>query len=317
MLKYIFGRLVYLVPVLFFMSVVVFLFIHLIPGDPVDYILGLEATEETRAQLRSELGLDKNIVIQYFSWAGRIVIGDFGESVVTDKPVFSTILEKMPATLLLALAATLIALTIAILAGTVAAANKGTWKDLGVLVMALLWVSIPSFWLGIMLVLLFSLHWPLFPAIGYAPLLTDFWKSLHYLALPSLTLGAVMAGGITRMTRSEMIGQLSKDYITTAWAKGLSRPVVIGRHALRNSLITVVTVTGLELGTLLGGTVVVEQIFAWPGLGKLVVSAILARDYPVVQGVVLIMAVSFVFINLLVDISYTFLNPQIRLSRRS
>lgn len=317
MLKYIVGRLIYLVPVLFFMSVVVFLFIHLIPGDPADYILGLEATDETRAQLRAELGLDRNIVIQYFSWAGRIVVGDFGESVVTNTPVLKTIMEKMPATMLLALAATIIALSIAIIAGTVAAANKGTWKDVGVLVMALLWVSIPSFWLGIMLVLIFSLYWPLFPSIGYAPLFTDFWKSLHYLALPALTLGAVMAGGITRMTRSEMIGQLSKDYITTAWAKGLSRPVVIGRHALRNSLITVVTVTGLELGTLLGGTVVVEQIFAWPGLGRLVVQAILARDYPVVQGVVLIMAVTFVFINLLVDISYTFLNPQIRLGGRS
>lgn len=315
MIRYIAGRIVYLIPVLFFMSVVVFLFIHLIPGDPVDYILGLEATPETRAQLRSELGLDRNIAVQYISWASKIVVGDFGESVLTDEPVLDTIMEKFPATILLAVASTLISLIIAVFTGTVAAANKGTWKDLGALIVSLLWVSIPSFWLGIMLVLIFSLHWPLFPAIGYADIFTDFWKSLHYLTLPAVTLGAVMAGGITRMTRSEMVEQLGKDYITTAWAKGLSRREVIYKHALRNSLITVVTFTGLQLGTLLGGTVVVEQIFAWPGLGQLVVQAILSRDYPVVQGVVLIMAFTFVFVNLLVDISYTFLNPQIRLGK--
>ena len=317
MIKYITGRIVYLIPVLFFMSVVVFLFIHLIPGDPVDYILGLEATAETRAQLRTELGLDRNIVVQYVSWAGKIMVGDFGRSVLTGEPVMATILEKFPATILLAVAATAISLIIAIFTGTVAAANKGTWKDMGALILSLLWVSIPSFWLGIMLVLIFSLHWPLFPAIGYANIFTDFWKSLHYLTLPALTLGAVLAGGITRMTRSEMVEQLSRDYITTAWAKGLSRREVIYKHALRNSLITVVTFTGLQLGTLLGGTVVVEQIFAWPGLGQLVVQAILSRDYPVVQGVVLIMAFTFVFVNLLVDISYTFLNPQIRLGKGS
>ncbi len=317
MLRYIINRIIYLIPVLFFMSVVVFLFIHLIPGDPVDYILGLEATEETRAALRAELGLDKNIIVQYISWIGKIVIGDFGESVLTDKPVLATILEKFPPTILLAVASTLISVFIAIIAGTTAAANKGTWKDVGVLTFSLVWVSIPSFWLGIMLILIFSVTWPLFPAIGYANIFTDFWKSLHYLTLPAVTLGAVLAGGITRMTRSEMIDQLSQDYITTAWAKGLSRTEVIYKHALRNSLMTVVTFTGMQLGTLLGGTVVVEQIFAWPGLGRLIVQAILSRDYPVVQGIVLIMAFSFVFVNLLVDISYTFLNPKIRLERKS
>jgi ABC-type dipeptide/oligopeptide/nickel transport system permease component len=299
------------------MSVVVFLFIHLIPGDPVDYILGIEATEESRAVLKAELGLDKNIVVQYFSWAGRIVVGDFGESVLTDEPVLTTILEKFPATILLAVAATLVSVIIAIIAGTTAAANRGTWKDVGILTLSMIWVSIPSFWLGIMLILIFSVTWPLFPAIGYANIFTDFWKSLHYLTLPAVTLGAVLAGGITRMTRSEMIDQLGKDYVITAWAKGLSRTEVIYKHALRNSLMTVVTFTGMQLGTLLGGTVVVEQIFAWPGLGQLIVQAIFARDYPVVQGVVLIMAFSFVFVNLLVDISYTFLNPRIRLERKS
>lgn len=316
MLRYIAHRLITLAPVLFFMSVVVFLFIHLIPGDPVDYIMGLEATDSAREALRREMGLDKNIVIQYLNWAGKIVRGDFGKSIVNHQPVLQSILRKFPATILLAFAATLVSMLIAILAGTLAAANKGTFKDMGVLLLSLLWVSIPSFWLGIMLILLFALNWPVFPAIGYVSPLVDPVRSFHHLCLPALTLGATMAGAITRMTRSEMIEQLGKDYITTAWAKGLSRPVIIYRHALRNSLISVVTFAGLQLGTLLGGTVVVESIFAWPGLGQLVIQSIFARDYPMVQGIVLFLAFTFVFVNLLVDLSYTFLNPQIRLGKR-
>ena len=316
MLRYIINRILYLIPVLFFMSVIVFLFIHLIPGDPVDYILGLQSTPEARAALRKELGLDRNIVVQYIAWASKIIVGDFGKSVVSNKPVLESILEKFPATIMLTIAATLISLAIAIFAGVFAAVNKGTWKDMGVLLLSMLWVSIPSFWLGIMLILLFSLEFPLFPSIGYESIFVDFGKSMHHLALPSVTLGAVLAGAITRMTRSEMIDQLGKDYITTAWAKGLSKGEVVYRHALRNSLITVVTFTGLQLGTLLGGTVVVEQIFAWPGLGRLVIQSIFARDYPMVQGIVLFLSAIFVFVNLLVDISYTFLNPQIKLERR-
>ena len=298
------------------MSVVVFLFIHLIPGDPVDYILGFQATPETREALRTELGLDRNIGVQYLRWAGKILTGDFGKSIVSHEPVIVSILEKFPATMLLAFTATLISIVIAIFAGTVAAAKKGSWIDLVVLLLSLFWVSIPAFWLGIMLILLFSLQFPVFPAIGYVSLFTDFGKSLHHVALPGFTLGAAMAGAITRMTRSEMIEQLSKDYITTAWAKGLSLWEVIYKHALKNSMITVVTFTGLQLGTLFGGTVIVEQIFAWPGLGRLVIHSILARDYPMVQGIILFLAFIFVFINLLVDISYSFFNPQIRLGKR-
>ena len=316
MFRFILNRCVYMIPVMFFMSVVVFMFIHLIPGDPVDYILGLEATEEAREALRIELGMDKNIFIQYLNWAGNIVRGDFGKSVVSHKPVLQLILEKFPATLLLAFAATLVSLLIAVIAGTTAAANMGSWKDMGILLLSLVWVSIPSFWLGIMLILFFSLELSVFPSMGYVSPFEDIGRSLYYLVLPATTLGAALAGAITRMTRSEMIEQLSKDYITTAWAKGLSGPVVIYKHALRNSLMTVVTFTGLQLGTLLGGTVVVEQIFAWPGLGRLAIQSILSRDYPMVQGIVLFMAFAFVFVNLLVDISYTFLNPQIRLKRK-
>jgi ABC-type dipeptide/oligopeptide/nickel transport system permease component len=316
MFKYIAQRLIALIPVLFIISVVVFMFIHLIPGDAVDYILGVESTPEARVALRAELGLDRNIVVQYLSWGKKIIVGDFGKSVINQKPVLGIILEKFPATILLAFSAILIAVLIAITAGTIAAANRESWKDLSVLLFSLVGVSIPSFCLGILLILFFSIQFPIFPSIGYESPLVDFWKSMHFLCLPAITLGAVLAGSITRMTRSEMVEQLSKDYITTASAKGMSRAVVVYKHALRNSLLTVVTFTGLELGSLLGGTVVVESIFAWPGIGRLVINSIFSRDYPMVQGIVLFMAFNFVLLNLLVDISYTFLNPQIRLERK-
>jgi ABC-type dipeptide/oligopeptide/nickel transport system permease component len=295
------------------MSIVVFLFTHLIPGDPVDYMLGLQADAGVREVLRAELGLDKNIAVQYVSWASKMIAGDFGRSLLNDKPVLSLIFERLPATLLLGLAATVISLVIALGAGIVAAANKGSWKDLGVLTLSLLWVSIPNFWLGIMFILLFSMKFHFFPAIGYESIFVDFGKSMRCLILPAITLGSTMAGAIARMTRSDMIEELSKDYITTAWAKGLSRSAVLFKHALRNSLMSVVTFTGLQLGTLLGGTIVVEQIFAWPGLGRLVILSLHGRDYPMVQGIVLFLSFMFVFVNLLVDISYTFLNPKIRL----
>lgn len=315
MLRYIFNRLAYLIPVVFFMSLVVFSFIHLIPGDPVDAMLGFEATDQARAAVRQELGLDRNLLIQYGSWAGKLLAGDFGKSVVSRKPVLSLILEKFPATLVLALAATLVAVFLGLLFGTFAASRRNSLMDLSALALALFWVSIPSFWLGILLILIFSLTFPIFPSMGYGNLFSDFLNGLHYLTLPALTLGAVEAGALTRMTRAEMIEQLSKDYVVTAMAKGLPRRVVIYKHALRNSLIPVVTFIGLQLGTLLGGTVVVEQIFAWPGVGRLVIEAIFARDYPMVQGIVLFYAVIFIVVNLLVDISYTLLNPQIRLGR--
>jgi ABC-type dipeptide/oligopeptide/nickel transport system permease component len=313
MLKYILNRIIYLLPVLFIMSVVVFSFIHLIPGDPVDAILGLNASEEARAEVRKSLGLDRNIVVQYLSWIGGVVSGDFGESVTTGEPVLKLILEKLPATLLLALASILVSVFIAIFAGTIAAERKGTWTDMGILILALAGISVPVFWIGILAVLVFSVAWPIFPSIGYVSPLQDPIAALRHLTLPALCMGAALAGAIARMTRSEMIEQLGKDYIVTARAKGLSPREVTYRHALRNSLITVVTFTGLEFGTLLGGAIIVETIFAWPGLGRTVIQAIFSRDYPMVQGIVLFLAFFFVFVNLLVDISYTFLNPQIRL----
>ncbi len=316
MVRYIIKRILYLVPVLIVMSIVVFSFMHLLPGDPVDIMLGLRATPAQREGLRKALGLDRNIVAQYISWAGNLLKGDFGRSLMTDQPVLQAILEKLPATLTLALAATIISVTISLFMGTVVAVHKGTYIDFFGLILALIWVSIPSFWLGILLMLGFALYIPIFPSMGYANIFTDFVAGFRHLMLPAFTLGAVMAGAITRMNRAEMIEQLNQDYVTTAWAKGLPRRVIIYKHALRNALIPFVTFSGLQLGMLLGGTVVVEQIFSWPGTGRLVIQAINARDYPLVQGIVLFMALIFVFVNLLVDISYTFLNPQIRLGEK-
>jgi peptide/nickel transport system permease protein len=313
MLRYILNRIIYLLPVLFIMSLVVFSFIHLIPGDPVDAILGLNASDEARAAVRKSLGLDRNIAVQYMSWIGGVVSGDFGESVTTGEPVLKLILEKLPATLLLAFASILVSVFIAVFAGTIAAVNKGNWTDMSVLVLALAGISVPVFWIAILAVLAFSVTWPIFPSIGYVSPLEDPMAALRHLTLPALCMGTALAGAIARMTRSEMIEQLGKDYIITARAKGLSPREVTYRHALRNSLITVVTFTGLELGTLLGGAIIVETIFAWPGLGFTAIQAIFSRDYPMVQGIVLFLAFFFVFVNLLVDISYTFLNPQIRL----
>jgi peptide/nickel transport system permease protein len=316
MLRYILNRIIYLLPVLFLISIVVFLFIHLMPGDPIDYIMGVEATEAARRALRTELGLDHHILVQYFIWAGKVFTGDFGKSIITHEPVLKIIIEKFPATFLLAFAATVVSSIIAILAGTFAAIHRGTWKDLGALILSLLWVSIPIFWLGIMLILFFSLYWPLFPTVGFVSPFDSLPRCLHHLTLPAITLGTGLAGATARLCRSEMIEQLGKDYVITAKAKGLSPWGVNYKHALRNALISVVTFTGIQLGTLLGGAVVVEQIFTWPGLGLLVIQSIFARDYPLVQGIVLFMAFIFVFVNLLVDISYTWLNPQMRFERR-
>jgi len=317
MLRYILHRLISLLPILFIMSIITFSFLHLIPGDPVDFMLGETATGEQRASLFAELGLDRPLYIQYLSWIGNILQGDLGNSVITRRPVLATILEKLPASVLLASSSSFLALLIALVLGTFAGAHRGTLKDIFVLILALLGVSIPIFWLGIILVLFFSIQFPLFPSIGYVDIFKDFFKGLHHLVLPAITLAANMAGAVTRVTRSEMIEQLSKDYVTTAWAKGLSRRSILYKHALKNALIPVVTLTGLQMGSQIGGALVVETIFGWPGVGSLLMHSIFARDYIMAQGIILFLAVTVTLINLLVDISYTFLNPQIRLSSQS
>jgi peptide/nickel transport system permease protein len=295
------------------MSIIVFSFVHLIPGDPMDFMLGETATGEQRANLYLEMGLDRPILFQYLVWAGKVLKGDLGKSIITRQPVLSTIFEKLPASILLASTAALVSFCIAIFLGTIASTNRDSFKDLFVLILGLLGISIPVFWLAIILILIFSLYIPLFPSIGYVNIFDDFFKGLQHLFLPAVSMGAYMAGSVMRVTRSEMIEQLSKDYVTTAWAKGLSRRAVFYKHALKNALIPVVTLTGLQLGYMIGTAVVLETIFAWPGVGSLLMRSIFARDYPMIQGTILFIAIIFVIINLLVDISYTFLNPQIRL----
>ncbi len=295
------------------MSIVVFMFLHLVPGDPVDAILGNEATEEAKASLRARLGLDQPLIVQYFMWAGRVLTGDLGNSIVNGGSVLDTILQKAGVTIFLAIGSVLLSVIIAVIGGTIASANKGTWIDLSVLGAALVGVSIPSFWLAILLMMTFAVNWQLLPSIGYTAPAEDFTEFVRHLILPVVTLGAIMAGALSRLTRSEMIDQLSQDYIVTARAKGLSKFEIVYKHALRNALIPIVTFAGLELGTVLGSAIVIERIFSLPGLGQLIVESIFLRDYPMVQGTILFLSLIFVLINLLVDISYTLLDPEIRL----
>lgn len=312
MLNYIINRLLYLIPVIILVSIIVFSFMHMIPGDPVDSILGKDAPPEQREAMRVELGLDKPVVVQYITWAGNLVRGDFGRSLVYRKPVLELILQKMPATILLAVASIILATSFGMLIGIMVGSRQGSFIDMGGLLASLFWVSMPAFWLGILLVLCFAIYFPILPSMGYTSIFDNFFECLYYLALPTFTLGSVMMGGVTRVCRSEMIEQLNQDYVITAWAKGLPRRAIIYKHALKNALIPLITYIGLMMGYLMGGAVVVETIYSWPGVGRLIVTAIFQRDYPMVQGIVLLLALIFILVNLFVDISYTFLNPQIR-----
>jgi peptide/nickel transport system permease protein len=308
------GRLLGAVPMLFLMSLVVFAIVYLIPGDPVDAMLGQDAERSAREALRRELGLDQPLWRQYVSWLARVAQGDLGRSIRAQQPVRDLILEKLPATLLLTTTAAIIALAIAFPAGVVAAVRRNTIVDFVAMVGALLGVSIPSFWSGIMLILVFALTLGWFPAMGYAPITSDPLAALRYLVLPAVTLGSVMAGSVTRQVRAQLLQELGRDYVRTARSKGLRASAVVIRHALRNSLIPAVTVLGVQFSVLLGGALITEQIFAWPGVGQLAVNAIVNRDYPVLQGVILTVALLVTLVNLVVDALYVVLDPRIRLS---
>jgi peptide/nickel transport system permease protein len=311
---YLGGRLLGAIPMLFLMSLVVFAIVYLIPGDPVDAMLGQDAERSARESLRHELGLDQPLWRQYVSWVARVARGDLGRSIRAQQPVRDLIVEKLPATLLLTTTAAVIALLIAFPAGIVAAVKRNTLVDLLAMVGALLGVSIPSFWSGIMLIMIFALTLGWLPAIGYASLTTNPLAALRYLILPALTLGSVMAGSVTRQVRAQMLQELGRDYVRTARSKGLRETGVVVRHALRNSLIPAVTVLGVQFSVLLGGAVITEQIFAWPGVGQLAVNAIVNRDYPVLQGVILTVALLVTLVNLAVDALYVVLDPRLRLS---
>ncbi|HLT59490.1 MAG TPA: nickel ABC transporter permease [Limnochordales bacterium] len=304
MSQYILRRLALMVPVLFGVSVVVFAMVRMIPGDPARIMAGEAATEEVVERIREQLGLNKHPVIQYGIFLQNLLRGDLGRSTLSRLPVLDELGAALPATFELAAASMLIALAIGISTGVLSAVRPNSWIDAVSMFIALLGVSMPVFWLGLMLMLLFSLHLGWFPTAGHGT-----WR---HLVLPAVTLGLSSAAIIARMTRSSMLEVLRQDYVRTARAKGVPEARVVLRHALRNALIPVVTVTGLQFGNLLGGAVLTETVFAWPGIGRLMVGAITARDYPVVQGSVLTVALAFILINLLVDVLYAYIDPAIR-----
>jgi peptide/nickel transport system permease protein len=314
MARYLATRLISLVPILLGTSVVAFLLVRLVPGDPAIALLGLEADARSLAALRQQLALDQPIIVQYVTWLGHILTGDFGRSIQGGRAVFPLLLGALAPTALLSAAALVISLVIAIPAGIVAATNRNSGADYAASLLALCGLSLPSFWLGILMILAFSIYLPLFPASGYVSPLVDPLSHLRHLVLPAVTLGAALAAATMRMTRATMLEVLRADYVRTARAKGLSRRRVIWGHALRNARIPIVTLLGIQLGQLLGGVVITETVFSWPGIGKLTVDAIFARDYPVVQGAVLLTATLFVLINLMTDMIYTVLDPRVRLS---
>jgi peptide/nickel transport system permease protein len=299
--------------VLFFVSIIVFSIMRLIPGDPVTVLLGEGSyDQEVYDILQKELGLDKSLPVQYFYWIQRVVVGDIGKSIISGKPVIMAIAERFPATVYLGFSSVILALVIAIPLGVFAAVRQNTKVDYTAMGFALVGVSIPTFWQGIMLILVFALYLGWLPSMGYASPFENLGLFLTHLTLPALCLASHEAASLTRYTRAEMLEQLRQDYVRTATAKGLPRWSVIYKHTLKNSLIPVVTVVGLQIGRLIGGATVIETIFAWPGVARLVVEAIYARDYPIVQGAVLCLAAGYVIINLIVDIVYKWLDPRIR-----
>jgi len=314
MVRYLETRVLALLLVLLLMSVVVFSFLHLTPGDPVDAMLGVEVEQETKQGLRHELGLDRPLLAQYALWMGRALRGDLGTSIRSRQGVSAIIGEKLPITLELTLAASGVGLAIALPAGVLAAVRRSSTLDLGAMGVALGGVSIPSFSLGVMLILLFALHWRIFPAIGYIPWSRDPAGALRHLVLPAITLGLGLAGALTRMVRSGVLEELGREYVRTARAKGLPPSMVITRHVLRNALLTALTVLGVQISVLLGGAVITEQIFAWPGVGQLAVQAVLSRDYPVLQGTILVIAAIATLVQLAVDLAYALMDPRIRLA---
>ena len=305
MYAYVGQRVAATIPVLLGVSLLVFSMLQLVPGDPVRLMLSeFQTTPEQVARLRSQLHLDEPLPVQFGRFLWNALHGDLGTSIRTRRPVTTEIADNFPSTLQLAAAGLAVAAIVGVSLGIVAATHQQSWLELGSMLVALLGVSMPSFWLGLLLIFAVSLRLRLLPATGGG--------DLQHLVLPALTLGLGAAAILARLTRSSMLEVLRQEYVTTARAKGLREWVVIGRHALKNALIPVVTIFGLQFGQLLAGTFVVETVFARPGLGRLIVDGILNKDFPMVQGVVLVVAVSYVLVNLLVDLVYAMLDPRIR-----
>ncbi|WP_137144557.1 ABC transporter permease [Mycolicibacterium sp. CR10] len=312
--RFVARRLLYSAVVLFGVLIVVFALVHLVPGDPVRIALGTRYTPEAYEALRTASGLDRPIVSQFFGYLGSALTGDLGVSFRNGDPVTVTLMERLPATLSLGLAGIVIALAIALPAGIFSALREGRVSDAIVRISSQFGVSIPDFWMGILLIALFSTTLGWLPTSGYRPLFEDPGGWLRHIVLPGLTVGVVAAAIMTRYVRAAVLEVASRGYVRTARSKGLPPQVVTFRHTVRNALVPILTITGIQLATLLGGVIVVEVVFAWPGLGRLVYNAVAARDYPLIQGTVLLIAALFLLINLLVDVLYAVVDPRIRLA---
>lgn len=312
MLKIIARRVLVAIPTLVLVSLIVFGLQKLLPGDPLLTMAGEERDPEVLAFLREKYRLDDPFHVQYLAWLGNVLVGDFGHSLRTGVPVSTLIAQKLPVTIQLAVMAMILALLIGIPTGVLSAVRKGTAIDYAANAVALSGVSVPNFWLGIILIMVVSVQWQLLPASGYVPLTENPLQSLRTMLMPSFVLATALAAYLMRHTRSAMLGVLSSDYIRTARAKGLLPKAVVLKHALRNALMPIVTLTTLLFGELLAGAVLTEQVFTIPGFGKLIVDAVFTRDYAVVQGVVLCTAVGFIFMNLVADVLYILINPRLR-----
>ncbi|MDM8358587.1 ABC transporter permease [Pandoraea communis] len=312
MLRLVVHRALVAIPTLIIVSMMIFGLQKMLPGDPVLAMAGEDQNPQVIAALREKYHLDKPLPTQYALWIGDVLRGNLGTSLRTGEPVTALIAQKLPVTLQLAMFGLVIAIGIGIPLGILSAANRGKAVDYGANVLALSGMSIPNFWLGILLIFLVSVRWQLLPSSGYVPPGEDLWMSFKTMVMPAFVLGAALGAQLMRHTRSAMLGVLRTDYIRTARAKGLLRGTVVLKHALRNALIPIVTVLALLFGELLAGAVLTEQVFTIPGFGKLIVDAVFNRDYAVVQGVVLVTAAGFIVLNLLADVLYVLLNPRLR-----
>ena len=304
MLQYVIKRLLSTIPVLIGISLLLFFMLRMLPGDPAQVLAGQMASQEDIELIRHQLGLDRPVHVQYAFFLGRLARFDLGRSARTQNPVTEEIWARLPNTMLLAVVAITLACLFGIPAGIISAVRPYTWLDYVVTSMAIFGISMPVFWLGLMLVVVFAVWLQWLPAGG-----TGTWR---HVILPSFTLAAFVVAFIARMTRSSMIEVLSQDYTTTARSKGLKEQVVVIKHALKNALIPIITVVGLQFGMLLGGAVLTETVFAWPGVGRLIVDSILARDYPVIQGAILVFGLLYILVNLVVDLLYAYVDPRIR-----
>jgi peptide/nickel transport system permease protein len=315
MTTYIIRRLILAVIVLFLVSLFVFLAIHLLPGDPLLMYMSSQSVQQVTEQqlnlLRHQFGLDKTLPQQYFDWLGGVLRGNLGTSILNKSPVMNEIIRRLPITLHIGILAFIFATILGIPAGVLCAIRRGSWLDNLVTTLSNIGITVPVFWLGIILIYVFALYFKWLPVMGYTSPFVDFWKSTKQLIMPVFCLAVGPLAGNARQARSSMLEVIGKDYIRTAWSKGLRERRIIIRHALKNGLMPVVTLSGMGVGTILGGSVLVEQVFNIPGMGRLAVTSVMNQDYPYVQAVTLIMAASIVFCNLLVDISYGWLDPRV------